>query len=490
MFKAFRRRSPLSSDISFCLFLKQKNSKKWAKLKEVKSMGLLEESSATACGIGAYADRSHPLKTLRYAGDGHILAFAPYHSGGGLNLALSSLSDGWQESVVVHDMYGSLYDATAGYRQKIGNRVLKFNPSSTSNNPHCCHFNPLEEVRLGTDFEMADVQTIAAVLADPYDEGISADDLSKRLSFSLFTAIILHVLYAEKDKTLHGVTTFLMAMPTLEAAFEAMLSGNQSEKVHPFIEQVAQEIGCRSDVDKSLILSRSINLLEPYADPVVSEWTACSDFRITDLQDSENPITLFLNWSTAECAPWGSNAKEGASSLILLLMRLLASRLTAPDRLSEQNGVMVSTGKHPLLLLMNDAMQMGKMDLLMDNLTALPQYRIKLYMIVQDKRQLENKFHGYNPSRLQAILKNCTVKIIYPPVDSHTADWVSEQLGDGILSPDDMLCMQDCICGDDGTILSGDMIVLVDKHKPIWGKQILSIHNPVLLKRAKYLFIS
>ena len=326
---------------SICHVKKQETTNGWAKPKEVQQMGLLPdpkaEPSMRACYVGGYPDDKGHLHYLQHAGAEHIIAFAPTRSGKGVGLVLPTLLGGWRESVVVHDTQDELYALTAGYRQKIGNRVLKFNPSSTPDDPQCCHFNPLDEVRIGTEFEIADVQNIAAVLADPYDEGFFSDNLSKQFSFSLFASVILHVLYTGTNKTLQGVAAFLMDMPTLDAAFESMLSGG---KVHPFITQVAKEITCRSDGDKTVILYRSIHLLKPYVDPVVSEWTAYSDFRITDLQDSEKPITLFLVRSTYKDTPWGSEEKECAQPLIRLLMRLLASRLTAPDRLSEKkNGV-------------------------------------------------------------------------------------------------------------------------------------------------------
>ena len=64
----------------------------------------------------------------------------------------------WGASSVITDLKGELWALTAGWRQKHAkNKVLRFEPASTSGG--VC-WNPLDEIRLGTEYEVGDVQKL------------------------------------------------------------------------------------------------------------------------------------------------------------------------------------------------------------------------------------------------------------------------------------------------------------------------------------------
>ncbi|KCZ99423.1 TraG/TraD family protein [Hyphomonas polymorpha PS728] len=68
-------------------------------------------------------------------------------------------------------------------------------------------YNPLLEVRKG-DFEVRDVQNIADILVDPEGSAERRDHWDKT-GYALLVAVILHVLYAEEDKSLAGCARLL-----------------------------------------------------------------------------------------------------------------------------------------------------------------------------------------------------------------------------------------------------------------------------------------
>lgn len=160
----------------------------WATAKEVAQMALLPDPKAKPrspsrriCYVGGYPDDKGHLRYLQHAGAEHIIAFAPTRSGKGVGLVLPTLLGGWRKSVVVHDIKGENYLLTAGWRRAIGQRVLKFNPGFGLDGDEdighqkaqCCHFNPLEEVRIGTPFEVKDVMNIATMIVDPDGKGLN-----------------------------------------------------------------------------------------------------------------------------------------------------------------------------------------------------------------------------------------------------------------------------------------------------------------------------
>ena len=168
-------------------------SARWADFSDVRSAGLLADEGIV---LGLYGSRY-----LRHDGPEHVLAVAPTRSGKGVGLVLPTLLT-WTGSAVIHDIKGENWQLTAGWRAR-GSHCLLFDPTS----PASARFNPLLEVRKGAH-EVRDVQNIADILVDP--EGMrERRDHWDKTAHALLTGAILHVLYAEEEKTLARVASFL-----------------------------------------------------------------------------------------------------------------------------------------------------------------------------------------------------------------------------------------------------------------------------------------
>jgi type IV secretion system protein VirD4 len=168
-------------------------SARWAETSEVHSAALLGHDGVL---FGRWRDHY-----LRHDGPEHVLCFAPTRSGKGVGLVVPSLLV-WSGSAIVHDIKGENWTLTAGGRAKFG-RVLLFDPTNAAS----AAYNPLLEVRRG-ECEVRDAQNIADVLVDP-EGALERRNHWEKTSYSLLVGAILHVLYAEPDKTLAGVANFL-----------------------------------------------------------------------------------------------------------------------------------------------------------------------------------------------------------------------------------------------------------------------------------------
>ena len=511
-------------------------SEHWATAKEVQRMGLLpskkqKTQSRRICYVGGYPDENGKPRYLQHAGAEHIIAFAPTRSGKGVGLVLPTLLGGWRESVVVHDIKGENYLLTAGWRRSIGQRVLKFNPGFGlagdedigHQKAQCCHFNPMEEVRIGTPFEVKDAMNIATMIVDPDGKGLN--DHWQKTGFALLTSVILHVLYAEPDKTMRGVAAYLNdpELESVDIAFDKMLKvehdpegrfrwkdqRGQPVKVHPVIAQSAKEMINKADNEKSGVISTMMSFLSLYRDPIVAGWTEYSDFRILDLQDCEDPVSLYLVTSPED--------KNRLKPLIRLVLNLIASKFTAADRLIEKGGRMESVARHPLMLLLDEFPSLGKMDVFQDTIAFLAGYNVKLMLIAQDKSQLEDEGHAYGRSGAQAIINNCHIRVIYAPNEITTAEWISKMLGKktvamentnqsfegsfipspkgqsrsvsfqgrDLLTADEVLRLRGPEKRGSDIIKAGDMLILVAGFAPVYGQQILYFKDAVFLKRAQ-----
>ena len=152
---------------------------------------------------------------LRHDGPEHVLCFAPTRSGNGVGLVVPSLLT-WPGSAIVHDIKGENWQLTAGFRSR-HRHVLLFDPT----NPKSSAYNPLLEVRRG-EWEIRDVQNVADVLVDP-EGSLDRRNHWEKTSHSLLVGAILHVLYAEANKTLAVVAAFLSdPKRSIEATLKAM----------------------------------------------------------------------------------------------------------------------------------------------------------------------------------------------------------------------------------------------------------------------------
>jgi type IV secretion system protein VirD4 len=120
-------------------------SARWAKLSDIKQAGLINQDGVY---VGEWKNGSK-IYTLRHNGPEHVLCYAPPRSGKGVGLVVPTMLT-WSHSAVVTDLKREIYELTAKWRgTEGGNRILRFEPASSSAS---VHFNPLDEIRIGTRF--------------------------------------------------------------------------------------------------------------------------------------------------------------------------------------------------------------------------------------------------------------------------------------------------------------------------------------------------
>jgi type IV secretion system protein VirD4 len=226
---------------------------------------------------------------LRHDGPEHVLCFAPTRAGKGVGLVVPTLLT-WPGSCIVHDIKGENWTLTSGFRSRHG-RVLLFDPT----NARSSAYNPLLEVRRG-EWEVRDVQNVADVLVDP-EGSLERGNHWEKTSHALLVGAILHVLYAEPDKSLAGVAAFRSdPKPPIEVTLKAMMTTAHLGQAgpHPVIASAARELFDKSENERSGVLSTAMSFLGLYRDPVVAKVTHHCAWRIRDLVEGDRPATLYL----------------------------------------------------------------------------------------------------------------------------------------------------------------------------------------------------
>ncbi|MEP4191882.1 MAG: type IV secretory system conjugative DNA transfer family protein [Sneathiella sp.] len=485
-------------------------SARWAERKDIKKTGLLGKKGAVVGGL----KKANSTRILRHDGPEHILSFAPTRSGKGVSLVIPTLLS-WEESALILDIKGENYALTAGWRQSIGQRVLRFDPASLEGS---ARYNPLEEVRTGTDYEIADCQNIASMVIDPDGKGLK--DYWTQSGWEWLAASILHVLYyvnfnEGRTATLADVHRFMSIGHDGELTDEdgdegfdrlcdEMAAFNHKRAiVDDEILRAAGAMKKKASNERSGVHSSAKVQLALYSDPIVARNISKCDFRIRDLMNAEEPTSLYIVIPPSDI--------DRLKPLVRILLNQFLTRLTS--EMAFENGKAVKHYKHRLLLMLDEFTSIGKLEIFERALAFMAGYGLKAFIIVQDLTQLQKAY-----SREEAITSNCHIRIAYAPNKIETAKLLSDMAGKTtlvqkkksssfssskigsntstsinevarpLLTPDE--CMElpglQTVTGLFGTsVKPGDMLIFVAGHPTIYGQQYLYFQDRELLKRAR-----
>jgi len=370
-------------------------SARWARRAEIAAAGLFKDTGVV---LGKFANQY-----LRHDGPEHVLCFAPTRSGKGVGLVLPTLLT-WPASAIVHDIKGENWAKTADLRSKIG-RVILFDPTNSASNG----YNPLLEIRRGA-FEVRDAQNIADILVDP-EGSLDRRNHWDKTSHALLVGVILHVLYAEADKSLSGAAQFLSdpERPLATMLHVMMTTPHLGEDgVHPVVASAARELLNKSEAERSGVLSTALSFLALYRDPVIARVTRDCDWRINDLVQGDQPVTLYIVVPPSDI----SRTKP----LIRLILNQIGRRLTEE--------LVTKSKRHRVLLMLDEFPALGRLDFFETTLAFMAGYGIKAFLIAQSLNQIEK---AYGPNN--AILDNCHVRVSFATNDERTAKRVSDALG-------------------------------------------------------------
>jgi type IV secretion system protein VirD4 len=379
-------------------------SARWATRKDIAAAGLLGRSGVALGRIGN--------RYLRHDGPEHIMAFAPTRSGKGAGLVVPTLLS-WTGSTVVHDIKGENWELTAAWRARFSHCLL-FNPTDARS----ARYNPLLEVRRGVD-EVRDVQNIADILVDP-EGALDRRNHWEKTSHSLLVGAILHVLYAQEEKTLARVATFLSdPQRPFSSTLDYMMTTNHlgsrdAPVVHPVVASAARELLNKSENERSGVLSTAMSFLGLYRDPTVAAVTSQSDWRIADLVETRHPVSLYLVVPPSDI----SRTKP----LIRLILNQIGRRLT--ETLHAAGADEAEPKRHRLLMMLDEFPALGRLDFFETSLAFLAGYGVRAFLIAQSLNQIEKAYGEHN-----AILDNCHVRIAFAANDERTAKRISDALG-------------------------------------------------------------
>lgn len=492
-------------------------SARWANQDDIVQSGLLPQTlspidkmrgkvteASKGVYVGGWQDKRGQFHYLRHDGPEHILTYAPTRSGKGVGLVVPTLLS-WSHSCVITDLKGELWALTAGWRkQYANNKVLRFEPAAVDGS---AKWNPLEEIRLGTPFEVSDTQNLVSLIVDPDGKGLHSH--WQKTAFSLLVGVILHVLYTTKDRnTAPTLSVIDKQLSNPNQPLEELLSQmiqyrHENEQTHDVIASAAVDMVDRPPEEAGSVLSTAKSYLALFRDPIIADNTSQSDFFIQDLMQYDQPVSLYIITQPRD--------KTRLRPLVRILVGTIVRMLA--DKITYHEGRSVAHYKHRLLIMMDEFPSLGKLDVFQESLAFLAGYGIKCYLICQDINQLKSNETGYGHD--ESITSNCHIQNAYPPNRIETAEYLSRLTGQTtfvkeqittsghrsamfmqhasrtyqefqrpLLTPDECLRMPGPIKKGDDIEKAGDMIIYVAGYPAIYGKQPLYFNDPIFKARA------
>ena len=368
---------------------------------------------------------------------GHAMMVARSGGGKGVAVVITSLIT-WKGSTLVNDIKGENWLYTAAYRKSLGHKVFRFEATADGIEKVSCHYNPMVEIRKGTVYEYQDAKNIALAIVSP---DRTKDPFFAPSAGVYLTAVILHVLYMVKSRiaNLADVYNFITSPQfTEDQKLQQMINsehnsdgaedlfyniyndvtilktGEELPRTHPSVSKIGAEMADRADKERSGIISCAKIDLEAFIVPTIARNTAYSDFRISDLMNSEVPMDLYF-----VTAP---NSVDITAVLLKLFITQILYILSDSMELNKQGENIAF--KHRLLLLLDELTAIGKVDMLHKAISYIRGWGMKALIIIQDMKQLK-EVYGENNS----FLGNMSTTLYYTTNDVDTAKYVETRLG-------------------------------------------------------------
>lgn len=366
----------------------------WGTRREAKRAGLLARRPAGTV-LGQWSDG----RLITYAGDEHQLVAGAAGSGKTTGPVISSLL-AWPSSALVYDPKRELYAQTAAHRARFSG-TFYIDPTC----PESARFNPLWEIRTGSVHEIGDVQNVVSILIDPSGTKNSYEYWDSD-AVKMLTGLILYAL-RERPRDEQNLAVVNDMLLDIQNTLQAM-----KQSVHPRVKAIAEYLLSLPDKQFGGVHGSASSALILYDDPIVARNTRCSDFRISDLVCSDQPVTCYL-----QVRPTDAVRLRPLTRLILtqVAQALMYDTNAATDGRAKQ---------HRLLYLLEEFPSLGRLDFFSTQMRVMRGYGITALLIVQSFKDIISTY-----GRDQTIVDNCRIVVCFAAADPDTQKMISTMLG-------------------------------------------------------------
>ncbi len=313
----------------------------------------------------------------------------------------------WPDSIVVLDMRGETYEATAGYRSKFS-RVLRFSPADENGDTEC--YNPLDFVAIDPDQRDIDINSIAtALLPTPKGDAYWISDAR-----ALFAGVTSWVLenpdIPDKDKNLGTVLNVVEGgdQPLREWLEEVANPELRAEWISSFTYTTLARFAVMASKQFDGVYGSLAAAVRPFKNNRILRATARSTFDIRAMR-REN-MSLYLDFRIQQIASIGPIFN-------VLMVQFM-------DYMSRN---MMKRGERRVLVLLDEFQNLGKLENALTVATVLGGYGIPCWFFVQSLRSIDNV---YTREGRQTLVNSARAQIFLGAQDPEDQRYVSQLLGE------------------------------------------------------------
>lgn len=375
-------------------------SAKWASKEDLKNAGLAVRvenlSGPIYAKLGSPKGRGEFITSHDIP---HSLICAPTGSGKGVGVVIPTLLT-YGGSVICLDVKGENFDKTARARQSLGDQIFRFSPLDENGLSH--RFNPLDGLLdIAPERRFTEAKRIAESFIVMSGDNVQGFLISAK---EIFAASVL-VVVDDGNPTIAAIYDLL----TQGGDFNKMFDWLANETDIPESKSIYQRMAGTADRTLSAYMSVLFDGgLGLWRDGLVRAATEASDFKLSELR--RTPASIYIVVAPNDL------------SVLAPVIRLIFQQAVA----TLQNSEPKEDEPFPVLFLLDEFPQLGRMDSLSQAISTIRSYGGRIMIVAQS---LSNLKGAYGNDGAQNFLANCRLQLFMAPADSETPDYVSKAIG-------------------------------------------------------------
>ncbi|RWP30360.1 type IV secretory system conjugative DNA transfer family protein [Mesorhizobium sp.] len=313
----------------------------------------------------------------------------------------------WPHSLVVLDLRGETYEATAGHRATFS-QVVRFAPADRDGNT--AFYNPMDFISLDSAQRDIDLRNMAAALfprppanADPYWVN------DARL---LFTGIASYVMesprIADENRSFATILKIMNGADEPILEFLASLRDTRRHEVSDFTLQTLLPYADMAEKQFSGLYAGVRTGMAPFLNERLMRATSRSSFDIRNLKRER--VSLYLDFRREQMASLGPLFNV----LITQMMNFMSESM--PRR-----------GEHQVLVLLDEFQNLGKLENVTDMATVLGGHGVPMWFFVQSLKSVDEI---YRKESRETLINAARVQIFFGAQETDDLRYVSEQIGE------------------------------------------------------------
>jgi type IV secretion system protein VirD4 len=340
-------------------------------------------------GFRSHAATEAPREPLTYGGDGHLMTVAPTGAGKGVGAIIPALLT-YPGSVVVTDIKGENYQVTARHRRELGQQVVVLDPFGlVTAKDKSDRLNPFDLFGVaGSDLE-SDAEMLAAQLAVGHE--FSTDRYWEDTGRGLVSGLIADVATSSPpDRRNLCTLREMLYNDDLDYTLAVALDTRKKTMSPLARDEFVAYLAAPSDKTRPCIRTTATTFVKCLGSSSVARTLERSTFSLNDLLHNK-PMTIYLVLPPEKLHSHRSLLRLWIVTLMTVVMR----RARLP--------------KQRTLFLLDEASQLGSLDLLPQAVSLLRGYGMQLWTFWQDLSQMIKLY----PNNWESLVNNAAVLQVF-----------------------------------------------------------------------------